>query len=122
MWCSLNNLNLKVEKNGDFYTVSFPTLGKSVPVMSRPCQQKWLDRIIKGTAKQGTATLYKKKRKWFIFDFDESQGKKGMGMTSVSGIWRWKVLEPSPCSLKGTNVPIYTDAMPPGRGLEKPRS
>jgi putative transposase len=30
MWCSLNNQNLKVEKNGDFYTVSFPTLGKRV--------------------------------------------------------------------------------------------
>jgi hypothetical protein len=23
VWCSLNNQNLKVEKNGDFYTVSF---------------------------------------------------------------------------------------------------
>jgi transposase len=87
MWCSLNNQNLKVEKNGDFYTVSFPTLEKriGVPVVARPYQQKWLDRIIEGATKQGTAKLYKKKRKWFIalpipYDVEESQGEKGMGI------------------------------------------
>jgi hypothetical protein len=50
MWCSLNNQNLRVEKNGDFYTVSFPMLGKrvGVPVVARPFQQKWLDLIIEG--------------------------------------------------------------------------
>jgi transposase len=87
MRCSFNNQNLKDEKNSDFYTVSFPTLGKRVgmPVVDRPYQQKWLDRIIEGTAKQGTAKLYKKKRKWFIvlaitFDVEERQGEKGLGI------------------------------------------
>jgi hypothetical protein len=90
MWCSLNNQNLKVEKNGDFYTVSFSTLGKrvSVPVVARPYQQKWLDRIIEGTAKQGTAKLYKKKRKWFIIlpsplTWRKAKAKRGSASTSV---------------------------------------
>jgi hypothetical protein len=45
--------------------VSFPTLGKrvGVPVVARPYQQKWLDRIIEEAAKQGTAMLYMKKHK-----------------------------------------------------------
>jgi hypothetical protein len=34
-----------------------------VPVVARSYQQQWLDRIIDGMAKQGTAKLYKKKRK-----------------------------------------------------------
>jgi transposase len=56
-----------------------------VPVVARPYQQKWLDRIIEGEAKQGTTKLYKKKRKWFMalpitFDVEESQGEKGMGI------------------------------------------
>jgi putative transposase len=87
IWCSFNNQNLKVEKNGDFYTVSFPMLEKriGVPVVARSYQQQWLDRIIDGTAKQGTAKLYKKKRKWFIalpitFDVEASQGEKVMGI------------------------------------------
>jgi hypothetical protein len=92
--------------------VSFSTLGKrvGVPVVARPYQQKWLDRIIEGTAKQGTAKLYKKKRKWFMvltipFDVEESQGEKGMGIDH--GFW----------------YPTYADAMPPdGGGLAKPRS
>ncbi|MBN2908587.1 hypothetical protein JQC72_03520 [Polycladomyces sp. WAk] len=33
--------------------------------MARSYQQQWLDRIIDGTAKQGTAKLYRKNRKWF---------------------------------------------------------
>ncbi|MDN4592511.1 transposase, partial [Polycladomyces subterraneus] len=45
MWCSFNNQNLKVEKNGDFYTVSFPMLKKriGVPVVARSYQQQWLN-------------------------------------------------------------------------------
>jgi putative transposase len=87
VWCSFNNQNLKVEKTGDFYTVSFPTLEKriGVPVVVRSYQQKWLDRIIEGTARQGTAKLFKKKRKWFMalpitFDVEASQGEKVMGI------------------------------------------
>lgn len=65
LWCCFNNQNLKVKKNGDFYTVAFPTLEKKigVPVVTRSYQQAWLNRLINGTAKQGTAKLYKKKKK-----------------------------------------------------------
>jgi hypothetical protein len=113
MWCSLYNQNLKVEKNGDFYTVSFLKLGKRVGVLKSS-----FDRIIEEAAKQGTAKLYKKKCKWFVvlpipFDVEEAKAKRGGASTSVSGIWQWQVSEPSPCSLKGTDVPPYADAMPP---------
>ena len=87
MWCAFNNQNLKIEKSGEFYTVSFPTLEKriGVPVVVHSYQQKWLNQIMNGSAKQGTAKLYKKKNKWFIalpisFDVKPSQGKKVMGI------------------------------------------
>lgn len=68
MWCCFNNQNLKVEKSGDFYLVSFPTLEKriGVPVVARPFQKEWLEKILNGTVKLGAAELYKKKRKWYI--------------------------------------------------------
>ncbi|MFD2074812.1 RNA-guided endonuclease TnpB family protein [Geobacillus jurassicus] len=67
-WCCFNNQNIKVEKKGAFYTVSFPTLEKriGVPVVTRPYQEAWLDRLIHGTAKQGAAKLYKKRKKWCL--------------------------------------------------------
>ena len=38
LWCCFNNQNVKVEKKGSFYTVSFPTLEKriGVPVVTHP--------------------------------------------------------------------------------------
>ncbi|MFD1407797.1 RNA-guided endonuclease TnpB family protein [Kroppenstedtia eburnea] len=68
MWCCFNNQNLTVEKVGDYYTVSFPTLEKriGVPVIARPFQQVWLDQILSGTVKQGAGQLYKKKKKWYL--------------------------------------------------------
>jgi putative transposase len=68
MWCCFNNQNFRVEKVGDLYTVSFPTLEKriGVPVVTRPFQQTWLDQIIDETVKQGAGRLYKKKRKWYM--------------------------------------------------------
>jgi putative transposase len=68
MGCCFNNQNLRVEKVGDLYTISFPTLEKriGVPVVTRPFQQTWLDKIIDGTVKQGAGQLYKKKQKWYI--------------------------------------------------------
>jgi IS605 OrfB family transposase len=87
MWCSFNNQNFRVEKSGDLYSVSFPTLEKriGVPVIARSYQQKWLERMMAGTARQGTAKLFRKKRKWFIalpitFDVEASQGEKVMGI------------------------------------------
>jgi putative transposase len=68
MWCSFNNQNLNVEKSGDLYTVSFPTLEKriGVPVVARPFQQAWLEKIIQGSVQLGAAKLYQKKRKWYL--------------------------------------------------------
>lgn len=87
MWCSFNNQNFKVEKPGDLYMVSFPTPEKrvGVPVVTREYQQKWLDRIIDGTAKQGTAKLYKKKKKWYLaipitFEVEQRKETKVMGI------------------------------------------
>jgi putative transposase len=87
LWCCFNNQNLKMEKKGEFYTVAFPTLEKKigVPVVARPYQQAWLERIIKGTVKQGAGKLYKKKRKWYLaipvtFEVDTQNKEKAMGV------------------------------------------
>jgi len=87
MWCSFNSQNFKVEKSGDLYIVSFPTLERrvGVPVVTREHQQKWLDRIIDGTAKKGTAKLYKKKNKWYLaipitFEVEQREETKVMGV------------------------------------------
>lgn len=63
VWCCFNNQNLKVEKNSELYTVSFPTLEKrvGVPVIAKPFQVKWLEKIINGTVKQGAGKLYQEK-------------------------------------------------------------
>ncbi|SDW63775.1 hypothetical protein SAMN05444487_1051, partial [Marininema mesophilum] len=65
--CCFNNQNLKVEKK-ELYTVSFPTLEKriGVPVVTKPFQVAWLNKIIDGTVKQGAGKLYKKKKKWYL--------------------------------------------------------
>lgn len=87
LWCCFNNQNLKVEKSGDLYMVSFPTLEKRirVPVVIRPFQQAWLERVLNGAVKQGAAKLYKKKQKWYIslpitWEVEPSQGEKVMGV------------------------------------------
>ncbi|AMV12239.1 transposase [Geobacillus thermoleovorans] len=86
-WCCFNNQNWKVERKGEFYTVSFPTLEKrvGVPVVTRPYQEAWLNRLLDGTAKQGAAKLYKKKKKWFLalsitFEEEPCKGEKIMGV------------------------------------------
>ncbi|MFC4078187.1 RNA-guided endonuclease InsQ/TnpB family protein [Salinithrix halophila] len=87
MWCSFNNQNLKVEKSGAFYTVSFPTLEKriGVPVVARPFQQAWLEKIMKGTVKLGAAKLYQKKQKWYMalpvtWEVETTANEKVMGI------------------------------------------
>jgi hypothetical protein len=130
MWCSLNNQNLKVEKNGDFYTVSFPTLGKrrcagsssALPAKmagsdhrgGKPNKERQSStkRSVNGSLScRSPMTLRKAK------------AKRGWASTSVSGIWRWQVSEPSLCFLKGNDVLTYVDAMlPDGGSLAKPRS
>lgn len=87
MWCGFNNQNLKVERASERYTVSFPTLEKriGVPVVARPHQQAWIEKIISGTVKQGAAKLYQKKCKWYIaipitWETKQSRGEKVMGI------------------------------------------
>lgn len=86
-WCTFNNQNIKIEKKGSLYTVSFPTLEKriGVPVVAREYQQKWLERIVQGDIKLGAATLHKKRKKWYIavsisFDVEPTSGTKVMGI------------------------------------------
>ncbi|MBS4205049.1 RNA-guided endonuclease InsQ/TnpB family protein [Lederbergia citrea] len=67
-WCGFNNQNFKVEKENDLYKVSFPTCEKriGVPIIVKSYQQKWLDELLSGEAKQGKAELYEKRRRWFV--------------------------------------------------------
>ncbi len=67
-WCGFNNQNLKIEKENGLYKVSFPTLEKrvGVPVVAEIYQQHWLDKILKGEAKQGKTELYEKNGRWFV--------------------------------------------------------
>lgn len=53
---------------GAVWKVSFPTLEKrvGVPVQISPYQSKYLDRLLSGQAKQGTAYLVKKRGEWYI--------------------------------------------------------
>ncbi|OKO95827.1 Mobile element protein [Geobacillus proteiniphilus] len=86
-WCCFNNQNWKVKRKGEFYTVSFPTLEKriGVPVVTRPYQEAWLNRLLDGTAKQGAAKLYKKKKKWYFavaITFETKQREE----TNVMGV------------------------------------
>ncbi|MBS7529530.1 transposase [Hazenella sp. IB182353] len=87
IWCCFNNQNLKIEKHSEHYTVSFPTLGKriGVPVITRPFQVAWLDKIIDGNVKQGAGKLYQKKKKWYLaipitWHVESSQDEKMMGI------------------------------------------
>jgi putative transposase len=67
-WCSFNNQNFKIEKENGLYKVSFPTLEKriGVPVIAEAYQQHWLDKVLNGEAKKGTAELYEKNGHWYF--------------------------------------------------------
>lgn len=68
LWCGFNNQNFKVEKENGLYKVSFPTLEKriGVPIVCKDHQQRWLDQLLSGSAKQGTSELYEKRGRWFV--------------------------------------------------------
>jgi putative transposase len=87
IWCCFNNQNVKIEKKSEFYTVSFPTLEKrvGVPVLAKPFQVAWLNKIIQGTVKQGAGKLYQKKKKWYLaipicWNVESSPAEKIMGI------------------------------------------
>ncbi|RJO62799.1 MAG: transposase [Dehalococcoidia bacterium] len=73
LWPGFNSQNFRVEKEisqdgGAVWKASFPTLEKrvGVPVVVQPYQEKRLDRLLSGEARQGTAYLVKKGGSWYI--------------------------------------------------------
>lgn len=67
-WCEFNNQNFKIERSGELYTVSFPTLEKriGVPVVTKKYQQQYLEQILSNEAQIGSARLIERDGKWFI--------------------------------------------------------
>lgn len=73
LWPSFNNQNFRVEKEqprsgGAAWKASFPTLEKriGVPIVVVPYQERYLDMLISGGARQGSARLVKCGREWYI--------------------------------------------------------
>jgi len=73
LWPNFNNQNFRVEKEtskdgGAVWKASFPTLEKrvGVPVIVTPYQEKYLELLLSGQAKQGSALLVKRGRDWYI--------------------------------------------------------
>ena len=73
LWPSYSYQNFLVEKEtskdgGAVWKASFPTLEKriGVPVIVQPYQEKYLDIILFGQAKQGSARLVKSGKNWYI--------------------------------------------------------
>ena len=56
-----------------------------MPVVVRSYQETWLNRLLDGTAKQGAAKLYKKRKKWYLaiaitFEVEPRHETKVMGV------------------------------------------
>jgi len=73
MWPSFNNQNFRMEKEiskggGAVWKASFPTLEKrvGVPVVVRPYQEKYLEMLLSGEARQGSAKLVRYGKDWYI--------------------------------------------------------
>lgn len=89
-WCEFNNQNCRIEKKGDLYKVSFPTLEKrvGVPVVTKAYQQQWLEKLLNGKGKQGTAVLHHSRGRWYIsipITF-KVQKNKALNESTVMGI------------------------------------
>lgn len=70
---NFNNQNFKAEKEvskdgGAVWKASFPTLEKrvGVPIVVQPYQEKYLNLLLSGEAKQGSAQLVKCGKDWYI--------------------------------------------------------
>lgn len=79
-WCTFNNQNNNIEKEGNLYKVSFPTLDKriGVPLVVRDFQKKWLDKILDNSVKKGSIMLHEKRGRWFVtisISFEKSEMK-----------------------------------------------
>jgi IS605 OrfB family transposase len=104
--------NPKVEKNSGFYTVSFPTMEKFIGMPVFTSKSSWIGSSREGQARNGDALQKEAQMIHYLadtFDIEKRQGEKGMGIDLGLRIWRWQVSEPSPCSLKGTDVPPYAE-------------
>lgn len=73
LWPCFNNQNFRVEREpsqngGAVWKASFSTLEKrvGVPVEVSPYQEKYLEMLLSGRAKQGTARLVKRGKDWYI--------------------------------------------------------
>ena len=73
LWPAFSYQNFRVEKEisgdgGAAYKVSFPTLEKwvGVPVVVTPYQKKYLELLLSGRVKQGSARLVKCGKDWYI--------------------------------------------------------
>lgn len=85
MWRCFNCQNLKVEKKNHLYTVSFPTLEKlRGPVIAKPFQVAWLEKIVDKTVKHSRKTISKEKEMVpgypHYWDVESSEDGKMMGI------------------------------------------
>lgn len=66
----VNNQNWKLTRNGDTYSISFPTTKgeKRVPIdVASPHWQPVLDGLLDGTLKGGSFKLIKHRNKWYVY-------------------------------------------------------
>ncbi|RJX18226.1 MAG: transposase [Ammonifex sp.] len=92
LWPSFSYQNFRVEKEtsqsgGAVWKASFPTLEKrvGVPIVVQSYQEKYLEMLLSGQAKQGSAKLVKSGKDWYILlsltiSVKEKQGEKIMGV------------------------------------------
>lgn len=73
LWPAFSYQNFRVEKEfsqngGAVWKASFPTLEKriGVPIIVQPYQGKYLEMLLSGKAKQGSARLVKRGKEWYI--------------------------------------------------------
>jgi IS605 OrfB family transposase len=73
LWPAFSYQNFRVEKElseggGAVWKASFPTLEKriGVPIIVQPYQKKYLEMLLSGKAKQGSARLVKCGKDWYI--------------------------------------------------------
>lgn len=73
LWPNFNNQNFKIEKESTkdgetVWKVSFPTLEKriGVPVEVKKYHANFLEKLLAGEAKQGSAKLVKQRGRWYV--------------------------------------------------------
>lgn len=69
LWPGFNNQNFRIESaGGACWKASFPTLEKrvGVPIEVSQYQVKYLNALLNGEAKQGTAYLIKRGKEWYL--------------------------------------------------------